>query len=159
MGPPKSIGCRGSADPASPYPRGQTKSLPAARLIPSYPDPPSGSPDLRRRSLKISRGSLELAQDLTRRLAAAVRGHLQAVINVIVDQSPLCLRNRLLNGIKLLGEVKAGSAFTEHRYDSPDVPFGPFKPFYDIWMAFMDVRFYHFFDPAGWGYAKRIRQR
>jgi hypothetical protein len=101
------------------------------------------------KALKIPRDSLELAHKLTRWLAAAVRGNFQAVINVIMDQSPLCLRNRLLNGMKPLGEVKACSAFIEHRYDSPDVPPGPLKPFGNIWMTFVDVRFYHYLIPAG----------
>src|SRR5258708_765555 len=101
--------------------------------------------------LKISRDGLELAHHRTRRLASPVGGHVEAMIHVIMDQLPFCLRNGLLNGVKLLGKVKTWAAFLEHRDDSPNVPFGPLEPLDNIRMTFMDGRFcLHLICPILW---------
>ena len=63
------------------------------------------------------------------------------MIYVIMDQLPLSFRNGFFDGVKLLGKVKAWSAFLEHRYDAPDMSLGPLEPFDDICMTFMDVHF------------------
>jgi hypothetical protein len=67
-----------------------------------------------------------------------------------MDQLPLCLRDGLLDGVKLLGKVKARPPFLEHRYDSPDVPLGPFEPLDDIRVAFMDMRVYFHLILSHW---------
>jgi hypothetical protein len=65
------------------------------------------------------------------------------MIHVVMDQLPLRLRDGFLNGVKLLGKIKACSAFLEHRYDSPNMPFGPLEPLDDIRVALMNVLFCH----------------
>ena len=82
------------------------------------------------------------------------------MIHVIMDQLPFCLRDGLLDGVKLLGKLKAGSALLEHRYDSPNMPLGPLEPLDDSWMAFMDVRFcFHCLSyPRGEDTPRRIRR-
>jgi hypothetical protein len=94
------------------------------------------------KGLEISRDGLELVHHGTRRRPTPpVCGNIKAMIHMVMDQLPFCLRNGFLNGMKLLGKVKACPAFIEHRYHSPDVPFGPLQPLDDIRMAFMELCF------------------
>jgi hypothetical protein len=65
------------------------------------------------------------------------------MINVVMDELPLCFCNGLLDGVKLLGKVKACSAFRKHRDDSPHVPLGALEPLDDIRMAFVNMSFLH----------------
>lgn len=73
------------------------------------------------------------------------------MIHVVMDQLTFCLGNRLLDGVKLLGKVKAGSPLFEHRYDAPNMPLGPLEPLDDIRMIFMDAcSWLHPFYPILW---------
>jgi hypothetical protein len=65
------------------------------------------------------------------------------MINVIMDQLPFGFGNGLLDGVKLLGEVKASSAFPKHLYDTPHVPLGPLEPLDDGRMAFVNMGLMH----------------
>jgi hypothetical protein len=65
------------------------------------------------------------------------------MINVIMDQLSFRFPNGLLDGVKLLGKVKACSAFRKHRDDSPHVPLGALEPLDDIRMAFVNMSFLH----------------
>ena len=48
----------------------------------------------------------------------------QAVVDMVMDQGPLRLGHRPLDGVQLRGEVKAGLAFFDHCDDAAQVPFG-----------------------------------
>jgi len=77
------------------------------------------------------------------------------MIHVVMDELPLCFRNGLLDGVKLLGKVQACAAFAEHRYDPPNMPLGALEPLDDIRMAFMKVSFFHGHNLSpGRGYGK-----
>jgi hypothetical protein len=101
--------------------------------------------------LKIAGDGLELAHDGTGGFAAPVGCGVEAMIHVVVNQLPLCFRNGLLDGMKLLGEVKAWPAFAEHHNDFSDMPLGTLEPLDDIRMAFVKVRsFLHGHNLSTW---------
>jgi hypothetical protein len=91
-------------------------------------------------ALKVSRDHFELGEDILCRFAgAAIRGRIEAVIDVIVDEGLLGLGNSLLDRMKLLGQVEAGSAIIEHRDDPAQVSLGPLQPLDDLRMALVYV--------------------
>jgi hypothetical protein len=96
-----------------------------------------------RQKLKVPGNGLELVHHRARRLASSVYGGVQAMIHVVMDQLPLCFRNGLFDGVKLLGKIQACAAFAEHRYDPPNMPLGALEPLDDIRMAFMKMSFLH----------------
>ena len=59
------------------------------------------------------------------------------MVNVIVDQRALGFANGFFNGMKLLGEIKAGAPFIEHRDDPAQMALGPLQPLDDIRMGFV----------------------
>lgn len=69
----------------------------------------------------------------------------QAVVDVVVDKGLLGGRNRLLDGVKLLGEINAGPLILHHLDHGPNVTFRAFEALDDVGMRCMrDV--YHAFD-------------
>jgi hypothetical protein len=65
------------------------------------------------------------------------------MIDVIVDEPPLCLTDRLLDGVQLLRKLEAGAAFIEHRDDAAHVPLGPFETFDNVGMGLVNVCLCH----------------
>jgi hypothetical protein len=57
---------------------------------------------------------------------------------MVVDQLLLRLRDRTLNRIELLRQVKAGTAIRKHRYDFVKMPFGQPQAFDDAGVRFVD---------------------
>jgi hypothetical protein len=60
----------------------------------------------RRGSSEIFRDGLELVDNSFRRSARAVRGGIQTMIDVVVNQRPLGFADRLFDRMKLLGQIK-----------------------------------------------------
>lgn len=63
------------------------------------------------------------------------------VVDVIMDQRPLCLGHRAFDGVQLCGQIDARSAFLDHSYNPPQMPLGAFQPGRDCRVACMDMRF------------------
>ena len=57
---------------------------------------------------------------------------LQAVVDVIVDQRPLGVDDRLLNRVQLLSQVHAGPALLDHLHDAAQMAFRPLEPIDDL---------------------------
>lgn len=79
----------------------------------------------------------ELGHRLLRLDRVAVGGMGQAVVDVVVDQGLLRRRDRLLDGVKLLGEINAGPLVLHHLDDGPHMPLGAFQAFDDFRMRRM----------------------
>jgi hypothetical protein len=92
-----------------------------------------------RSSSEIFRYGLKLAHDGFRGSAGPVRSDIQTMIDVIVNQSPLGLADGLFDGVKLLGEVKAGPPLTEHFNHPTEMALRTLQPLDDIWVSFMNV--------------------
>jgi hypothetical protein len=108
-----------------------------------------------RSSSEIFRYGLELAHYGFRRSAGPVRSDIQTMIDVIVNQSPLGLADGLFDGVKLLGEVKAGPPLTEHFNHPTEMALGTLQPLDDIWVSFMNVILCHANIVSPWiGYRK-----
>jgi hypothetical protein len=61
------------------------------------------------------------------------------MIDVVVDQRPLGFADRLLDRMKLLGEVKARPSFVKHLDDAAQMTLGPLEPFDDIRVGVVNV--------------------
>jgi hypothetical protein len=61
------------------------------------------------------------------------------MIDVIVNEPPLCLADRPLDCVQLLRKLEAAAAFIEHGDDAAHVPLGTLEAFDDVWMRLMDV--------------------
>jgi len=64
---------------------------------------------------------------------------IQAVIDVIVDQRPLGLADRLLNCVELLGKVEARPGLAEHLDDLVQMSLGASEPFHNLGVGFVNV--------------------
>lgn len=86
----------------------------------------------------------------------AVEVAVQTVVHVIVYQGLLGIAHSAFNRLQLLGHIKAGPPFLDHRGDRTKMPFGAFQPRYDLGVACMRVSFCHtpLVTPLG-GYRKR----
>ena len=65
------------------------------------------------------------------------------MVNMVLDQRAFGLLNRLLNRMKLLGDVHAGLLVLDHPYYACEVPIGTFQPLDDCWMGCMSRMFCH----------------
>ena len=77
------------------------------------------------RRLQVLGQSFKLAQRracLCRARAASV--HIQAVLDMIVDEFPLGVCDRAFDSMKLLREVKTGASLLEHRENRGEVAMG-----------------------------------
>ena len=61
----------------------------------------------------------------------------EAVIDVVVDQGLLRRRDRLLDGVKLLGEINAGPLILHHLDDGPYMPLSALQALDDFGMRRM----------------------
>jgi hypothetical protein len=61
------------------------------------------------------------------------------MVDVIVNEPPLCLADRLLDGVQLLRKFEAVATFTEHRDDAAHVPLSTFEAFDNVGMGLMDM--------------------
>jgi hypothetical protein len=68
------------------------------------------------------------------------------VIDMVVDEPPLRLVDRLLNCMQLLGELKTAPTFIKHRDDASHVTLSTLEAFDDVWMRLMDVCVCHEFN-------------
>jgi len=66
---------------------------------------------------------------------------------MVLDQRPLGLTDCLLDRMKLLGDIEAGSAGLDHFDDALEVPIGALQPLDDLGVGFVDVKgFVHGLD-------------
>ena len=85
---------------------------------------------------QVSRDRFELGEDVLGRFGrATIRGGVQTVVDVIVDEGFLGLSDRLLHGVELLREIEAGTAVGEHLNYLVKMAFGAFQAFDDFRMA------------------------
>ena len=62
---------------------------------------------------------------------------------MIVNKRSFRLADGLLDGMKLLGQIKARPFLPKHLDDPPEMPFGAPKPLDDIGMCFVHVVICH----------------
>lgn len=94
-------------------------------------------------SSQIFGNSLELVDDGHRGFTGPVRRGVEAVIDVIMDQRPLRLADRLLDRMKLLSQVETGPAFSEHRDHLVQMTFGALQTADDPIVRFVNMIFGH----------------
>jgi hypothetical protein len=63
------------------------------------------------------------------------------MIDMVVDQSPFGLVDRLLDRMQLLRKLDTATTLIEHLDDSTHVPLGALEPLDDIRVGSMNVRF------------------
>ena len=63
------------------------------------------------------------------------------MVNVIMDQRPLCLGHRTLDCVQLRGQIDAGPALLDHSNHLPQMPLGTFQSGRDGRVACMEMRF------------------
>ncbi len=63
------------------------------------------------------------------------------MVNVIMDQRPLRLSHRALDGVQLRGKIDARPPFLYHSDNPPQMTFGAFQPGGDGRVTCMDMRF------------------
>ena len=70
---------------------------------------------------------------------------------MIVDQCALRLTDSLLDSVKLLGQIEAGSMLVKHFDDATKVALGPFQPLDDFRMRFVNMIMCHrtLYPPGG----------
>ena len=73
------------------------------------------------------------------------------MIDVVVDQGSLSLADSLLDRMKLLGKIEARSPFLKHRNHAAEMALGPFQPFDNVGMGFMNVIVCHANIISPWG--------
>ena len=56
------------------------------------------------------------------------------MLHVVLDQLALRIADRVFDGMNLLGEVKAGTAFLQHGDDCGEMTVGSFQPQKDFGM-------------------------
>ena len=71
--------------------------------------------------------------------ARSVGCGIQTMIDMVVNQPPLCFADRLLDRMQLLGKLEAAAAFIEHRDDAPHVPLRTLEAFDDVGMRLMNM--------------------
>ena len=62
---------------------------------------------------------------------------IEAVINVIVDQLPLCIGYRVFDGVKLLSQLEARLSRLDHANNGAQMTLGSLETFDDVGMAFV----------------------
>src|SRR6266404_5419410 len=93
---------------------------------------------------QISRDSLELGEHVFGGPGPPAVGRaVQAVVNMIVDQGLLRLADGLLDRMKLLRQVEAGTPIAEHLDHLMKMAFGPLQALDDIGMSFVNVILCH----------------
>jgi len=93
------------------------------------------------RSLQILRDSLELCCD-----RGCIRFHkciVEAMVDVVLNQCAFGLGSRLLNGVKLLGDVDTRPLRLDHFYHAEKMAVGTFQPLDDIGVGCMVGVFCH----------------
>ena len=65
----------------------------------------------------------------------------QAMVDMIVNEGPLCLDYRALYRVQLCRQIDAGPPFFDHRDHTPQMPFGAFQPGGNGGVACMALRF------------------
>ena len=88
--------------------------------------------------LKVAGDGFEFAHHTAYELGFPIGCDLQAVIYVVPDQFLLCLRDRALNRIQLLRQIKARPTVRKHRYDPVKMPFGTPQALDDAGVRFVD---------------------
>lgn len=64
-----------------------------------------------------------------------------AVIDVVMNQRPLCLGNCAFHRVQLRGQINARSPLLDHSYDPAQMPLGALQPGCDGRVACMDMGF------------------
>src|ERR1700754_2116165 len=80
-----------------------------------------------------------------RALAARQRSDriFKAVIEVVLNERPLGLGDRLFDRMKLLGDIEAGAAALDHRNHGPQMTLGSLEPFGDFTVMLMGSVLFH----------------
>lgn len=68
---------------------------------------------------------------------------IQAMVDMIVDQSLLGVADRAFHGLKLLGHIHTGSAILDHPDHRSQMAFGTFQTGYDLGVACMFTKDCH----------------
>jgi len=93
--------------------------------------------------LEVLRDGLEFVDEDFCRSAGSICDSVEAMIDVIVNQSPLGLPDGLFDGMQLLRQIEAGASFAEH-FDHPaEMTVGPLQPLDDIGMSFVKMLLCH----------------
>jgi hypothetical protein len=71
------------------------------------------------------------------------------MIDMVVDQGPLGLTDRLFDGMKLLGQIQTRPALREHLDHPTKVTLGSLQSLNDIRMGFVDVCHPRIVSPLG----------
>jgi hypothetical protein len=85
---------------------------------------------------------LEIGQGLRVPVAGPSR-NVQAMVDVIPDQGPFRLGDRLLHGMELLGDLGTAPAVLDHRDDAEEMPVRPLQTLDDVAVGCMSMRFCH----------------
>lgn len=64
---------------------------------------------------------------------------LQAVVKVVLDQGALCIGDRLLDGMELLGDIEARFAVLDHGDHASKMSLGPLEPLDDFRVGFVSI--------------------
>ncbi len=103
------------------------RAIIASAILTSPPENQTGlrlAESQRRLPIEILRYLFELVDRVVRRATASIDRVLETVIDVIVNQSLLRLRDRFLDRVKLLSQVHALAPLFDHADDGSQVTFG-----------------------------------
>src|SRR5262245_32352595 len=62
----------------------------------------------------------------------------EATVDVVVNEGPLRIRNRLFDRVQLLGELQTRAPGFNHLDDAAQVPFGAPQPLHNVRMCLME---------------------
>ena len=91
--------------------------------------------------------------------APPISRDIKTMIDVIMNEPSLCLRDSLLDRIQLLRQIEAAATFIEHRDDTANMPLRPLEAFDDIRMSLMGMHFRHavsLIPPGGIGQGMKL---
>jgi len=93
---------------------------------------------------QVSRDRFEFGEHVVGRpRPTAIGCSVQAVIDVVANQRPLCLADSLLDCMKLLRQIKARAAVGEHLDHLVKVTFSAFQTLDDSNVSFVNVIIWH----------------
>src|SRR5262249_46576751 len=93
-----------------------------------------------RHPLEVARNRLELVYDGPSGCTPTVDRHIEAVIDVVMNEVPLRLVDGLLNRMQLLCKLKAVTALAEHPDHPANMAFSALEALHDLRMTFVDMR-------------------
>src|SRR5712691_3080038 len=98
---------------------------------------------LDRGSSEVFRNFLELGDRLPLIARQRSGGGLEAIVDVILDQGPLGLANRLFDGMELLSDVEAGPPPLDHLGDAAEMSFRALQALQNLRVTLMEIGVRH----------------